>query len=150
MLRNRTCFLFRQSKSPNPLKSFRIETFNSQELANSSWACAKLAYLNESLFNSIASMCRAEQIERIFVPQDFANIAWSFAKAIYVKVPVLLALCSRAAGCIPEFNHQDLANMAWAMANLLLRNEKLMGAIAEHAEERQDMAGYCRMAVRMT
>ena len=89
-------------------------------------------------------MCRAEQIER-FVPQDFANIAWSFAKAIYVKVPVLLALCSRAAGGIREFNHQDLANMAWAMANLLLRNEKLMGAIAEHAEERQDMDGYGRI-----
>lgn len=135
--------VFRQSLS----KSFRIETFNSQELANSSWACAKIAYLNESLFNSIASMCRAEQIERIeriglrFVPQDLANIAWTFAKAIYVKVPVLVALCSRAAGCIQEFNHQDLANMAWAMANLLLRNEKLMRAIAEHAEERQDMAG---------
>jgi len=50
----------------------KITTFNSQELANTAWACAKLTYLNEALLKSIADSCLQEIGN--FNPQDFANI----------------------------------------------------------------------------
>lgn len=117
----------------------KITTFNSQELANSAWTCAKLTYLNEALLKSIADSCLQEIGN--FNPQDFANITWSFSKVIYLNLPVLGAICEMAVHCINEFNCQDLANTAWAIANLLVRNDNLMKSIADHAEGRQDDMG---------
>ena len=115
-----------------------------QELANSAWACAKLAYLDEALLSSIAKHCH--QRMKHFIPQDFANVAWAFSKLVYVNLPVLGALCGMSLTCISEFNCQDLANTAWAVANLLLRNEKLIGAIADQAEERRESPKYTNRA----
>ena len=59
----------------------RMGNFNSQYLANSPWACAKVSQHNASLFAALAKA--AEQRMGNFSSQDLADTARAFAKVIY-------------------------------------------------------------------
>ena len=65
-------------------------------------------------------------------PQDLANTALAFAKAVHVDADFFSALASAASRSLPRSNAQDLVNTAWAFAKAgqASANRGLLTAIA--------------------
>ena len=53
----------------------RLDQFNAQDLANTTWAFATVGQLDEPLFNALARM--AERRLDQFNAQELANMAWA-------------------------------------------------------------------------
>merc|ERR1711990_285486 len=94
----------------------RIGQFNTQGIANTAWAFAKLSFIHEPFFNVIASASLAKTKQ--FDPQGLANIAWSMATIAMSDEPLLTAISVQAVGTISQFTTQNLSNTIWAYATL--------------------------------
>lgn len=90
--------------------------------------------MNKPLLQAISSAALARMQECL--PQDVANISWSFAKISFIDATFMYALAATALSKIREFNPQDLANTAWAVANIQLRDDPLMASISEEARSK--------------
>eukprot|EP00440_Ansanella_granifera_P058020 gb/GFBE01062893.1/.p1 GENE.gb/GFBE01062893.1/~~gb/GFBE01062893.1/.p1 ORF type:complete len:623 (+),score=107.36 gb/GFBE01062893.1/:1-1869(+) len=102
--------------------------FRPQELANTAWAFATMAWLDFPLLDAVSEGAQGKICE--FVPQDCSNLAWSFAVLRCEDPPLFDALSSQAVKTIWEFEPQHLVNTAWAFATLRKPDRPLLTAVA--------------------
>ena len=102
-----------------------------QELVNSSWAFAKVAFCDQPLMAAIA-MSAASKSHR-FVARDLANIAWAFAVLVLPGRPLLRAAAAEMPLKLPEGDSQAISNSAWALTTLLYHGGPAMSAISAAA-----------------
>mmetsp|Transcript_28688 Transcript_28688/g.98998 ORF Transcript_28688/g.98998 Transcript_28688/m.98998 type:complete len:1089 (+) Transcript_28688:200-3466(+) len=114
-----------------------ISNFGAQELANISWAIAKVGsneFHTASLFEAVAVRANSQIVT--FHAQELANIAWAFAK-MGVEAPLLFDAIAKEAGFkLDTFSGQHLANTVWAYATAAHEAPQLFEAIASTATSR--------------
>ena len=71
-----------------------------------------------------------------FNAQDFANMAWAFARMNLLDVKLFRALAREAERRVSEFNAQHVATTAWAFANSSQSGKKLLSVLAREAKRR--------------
>jgi hypothetical protein len=104
---------------------------NTQEIANTAWAFAKLHAPAPALFKKIEA--RASYIVENGDPQEIANTAWAFAK-LNTSAPILFAkIEERASFLVENGKTQEVANTAWAFATLQAPGPTLFKKIEERA-----------------
>ena len=81
-----------------------IDTFNTQDLANTTWAFATLGLSDVQLLLALA--------------RDIAILAWAFAPAGQLDAEQFTVLGRATEEHMDDFNVQELANTAWAFAML--------------------------------
>ena len=118
-------------------------------LASVCWACAKLSYLDMSLFDMMATQAVGCVQEQGMGFQQCSNIAWAYAILELFHGPMLAALRSLAFDTLSSFDSQAVSNMVWALAKLLVLDEPLMASSSLHFLERlsesspQNRSNFC-------
>eukprot|EP00747_Dinoflagellata_sp_TGD_P114629 gnl/TRDRNA2_/TRDRNA2_171972_c2_seq2.p2 gnl/TRDRNA2_/TRDRNA2_171972_c2~~gnl/TRDRNA2_/TRDRNA2_171972_c2_seq2.p2 ORF type:complete len:159 (+),score=28.74 gnl/TRDRNA2_/TRDRNA2_171972_c2_seq2:146-622(+) len=89
-----------------------LSEFNAQDLANMSWACAKMGQFDEKLFAVLGSV--AEQLIREFNAQELANTIWAFSQVGSVDVALLKVLATAAQQNMADFSEPEIGMILWA------------------------------------
>ena len=117
---------------PSPEEALhKIQTFNSQNIANTAWAFATLNHYDRALFNTLAQ--EAPHKIQTFNSQAIANTAWAFATLNHYDRALFDALAKEALHKIQTFNSQAIANTAWAFATFNHYDRALFNALAQEA-----------------
>lgn len=109
----------------------KIAQFDSQQIAKTSWAFAKIRYDNSSFMSAISSATIARTPE--WSPRHLGNTAWAFATLGGYSDPLLEAIANTAVSRSSELNPQSITNMSWAFATCKWYDEELMDALAERS-----------------
>ncbi|CAE7341253.1 SRCAP [Symbiodinium necroappetens] len=118
-------------------------------LASVCWACAKLSYLDMSLFDMMATQAIGCVQRQGMGFQQCSNIAWAYAILELFHGPLLEALGSLTVDTLSSFDSQAVSNLVWAFAKLLVLDEPLMSSSALHFVERlsesspQNRSNFC-------
>jgi len=106
----------------------KIHDFCPQNIANTSWAYAKLAILDAELMDAISA--QSMRTMAAFRTEEFSITAWAFATLLIVDVPLLASISAASLPSMSAFNNQSIANTAWAFSKLSVTDEPLMTAIS--------------------
>lgn len=93
----------------------RLSRFTCQNLANVSWAFAKMLFCDFTLMDAVADEATLKTAE--LSTQAIANLSWAFAKLLIRSKPFLEAMASQAA-LLRHTSAQNLVNTAWAFSKL--------------------------------
>lgn len=129
----------------------KARDFTAQNLANTSWAFAKLGLWNRQLIEAVAHAA-VPKIQH-FDMQGLANLQWSFAILAFVSDEMSDAVLRASLECISgdDFGPQELSNLAWAF-DLCSDHERLRSFLAValvcflQVARRQDTASWADMA----
>jgi len=111
-----------------------MSSFVTQSLANLSWSCSKLDFVDHPLLESIAGAALALMSqEKPFMTQELASMAWAFSLRLVSHEPLLAAISSASIRRMTEFGSQEVANTAWAFAKSDLMNQPLLTALSAAA-----------------
>mmetsp|Transcript_80333 Transcript_80333/g.227506 ORF Transcript_80333/g.227506 Transcript_80333/m.227506 type:complete len:559 (+) Transcript_80333:719-2395(+) len=102
--------------------------YRAQELSNTAWACAALAFTDEPLLSAISSAALASLGD--FITQHLANTVWAYAIMICRHEPLLHAIAAAALATSSEFHAQSLSNTAWSLARLAVRDPPLLESLS--------------------
>jgi len=107
----------------------RVDEFVAQELANMSWAFAKLRYNDDRLNVAVADALLTTH-GRDLKPQELANVLWTQASLRLDNAPLLEFLTGAAQSSANAFRVQELAAVTWACATLLCNSPPLIAALS--------------------
>lgn len=82
----------------------RIEAFDSQALANTSWSFATQMFCHEPLLAAISSRAIRHRFE--FTSKHLVNTAWAYAHLTCRDTPLLDSISAAVSGKIQEFGPQ--------------------------------------------
>ncbi|KAJ1446586.1 hypothetical protein M885DRAFT_244102 [Pelagophyceae sp. CCMP2097] len=125
----------------------RLGRFNSQELANTVWAFAKVDYKDQSLFDAVAT----EALKKVaqFNAQELANTVWAYSKAGVDAYALYDAFAFEARFKIISFTPVALSTMVWAYARQRIRAPSLFDAVKRDAEIKVDRFNATELATTL-
>ena len=95
----------------------RVKDLNSQELATTAWALARVEYKDKQLFTALAAAAQRQMTE--FKSQNIGNTLWALATMHHTDKKLFKALTAAAHARMKEFNSQSVANTAWAFTTVM-------------------------------
>jgi len=102
---------------PLPMtSSTKMDTFNSQTIANTVWAYATVGHTDPHLFNAMSQLALLKLDS--FNSQEIANTMWAYATANHPAPEFFNAVTKLAISKLDTFNSQEIANTLWAFATL--------------------------------
>eukprot|EP00933_Yihiella_yeosuensis_P059045 TRINITY_DN5994_c1_g1_i9.p1 TRINITY_DN5994_c1_g1~~TRINITY_DN5994_c1_g1_i9.p1 ORF type:complete len:739 (-),score=109.18 TRINITY_DN5994_c1_g1_i9:93-2225(-) len=130
------------------MKEDTVAQFNPQDLTNTTWGFSKVAFIHEPSMNILATACLAQKDR--FEAIHFSNLLYSFAQ---LRLPgpgdVLTKMADAAAERLHRFDPGNLAIAVWALAQLKLRDSKLLGLALERAAKPDVCRGLGSRALSM-
>jgi hypothetical protein len=121
-----------------------IKQFNSQDISNLVWACAKTDVQHAALFEAVGNhVVRLDDLAT-FKPQAIANIVWAYA-TLNEKHPALFEKVGNhmvRLGDLTAFKPQALANISWAYATLNVQHAALFEEVGGHIVRLDDLVAF--------
>lgn len=105
-----------------------------RDLANLSWAFARLQCFDAGLLDAVAAAAVANHPEE--AGQELSSILWSFASFVVVQRPLVTTFCETLLQRIDEFSPQSLMMTAWSLSTLGMSGWSQMRVIADAARPR--------------
>lgn len=105
-----------------------------RDLANLSWAFARLQCFDAGLLDAVAAAAVANHPEE--AGQELSSILWSFASFVVVQRPLVTTFSETLLQRIDEFSPQSLMMTAWSLSTLGMSGWSQMRVIADAARPR--------------
>eukprot|EP00933_Yihiella_yeosuensis_P047149 TRINITY_DN4284_c3_g1_i4.p1 TRINITY_DN4284_c3_g1~~TRINITY_DN4284_c3_g1_i4.p1 ORF type:complete len:391 (-),score=41.36 TRINITY_DN4284_c3_g1_i4:31-1203(-) len=105
-------------------------------IASIAWSYATSRVFHQETLLSLLAIEACRKIHN-FLPQDCANVAWSFAKLTSPSAQLFNNLASRFPQVANEFSTQGLANFIWAFSALAIDDRPFLTALSQAALSRK-------------
>ena len=96
--------------------STMLHQFKPQELANITWACARLQYYNVEVLDRIGDLVSSKMDS--FEGQNLSNILWAFGKLRHLHKRLMYTASLAVPSKLLSFSYQHLSNILWSYATL--------------------------------
>jgi len=118
----------------------KLDTFNSQAIANTVWAFASMGHYTPSskLFLDALAKSAIKKLGQ-FNSQEMAITTWGYATLNHPSPKLFDAISYQAIQKLPTFNSQGIANTVWAYATMGHLASELFFAVSQLVIERIEM-----------
>lgn len=109
----------------------KIHQFKAQELSNTVWAFATVGIVHADLFAEIEEVAAAKRFQML--PQNIANVLWSYAKLQVKRHTDMFPLfLNEAASNLTQYKRQELSTMIWSAAQVCPTAANFFGMASRH------------------